>query len=126
MLRTKLALVANLVVLAAVAWGFSREYLHNNELEAQVTTLEQKGRALERDSLQLVEQQRRHDDASGIERDARLKLGLQKPGEQVVVVRSTLAAGQEHAAATAADDDAPADPIDNARGWWQRFFGTRQ
>lgn len=123
-LRAKALLAANIVILGAVAWGFRGEYLHNRDLQSQVSDLERKAAELSRDNVQLAAYGKTHDGEDTIERDARLKLGLQKPGEQVVVVRTAVRDTPAPAKPAAGDKPQETALLENARRWWKVFFGT--
>lgn len=60
------------------------------------------------------------------EQEARLKLGLKKDGEQVIVVPVTNAPTNAVAGeATPATTDATGAPLSHPARWWQYFFGSR-
>ncbi|TAK05608.1 hypothetical protein EPO33_00465 [Patescibacteria group bacterium] len=91
--------------------------LRNRSIDADLARLDAEARSLETRNVELVELLKRFETSGFLEREARLKLNLQKPGETVVVV--------ERAAATASST-ARAVPVrahhSNAERWWLFFF----
>lgn len=126
--RRKSFLALNLGVLLLIAWGFTGEYMRNKDLVNEVDTLEQRSQELTAHNLKLAELADRLSDPEMVEREARLKLNLQKPGEEVVVVRDVTPAAMAHAA------DAPeggGDPVEgpresNPRKWLRHFFNRQK
>jgi cell division protein FtsB len=121
-LRSRRILVINAGVFLLLAWGFFGEWQSNRDLGQQV-----QAKVKEADQLQLAldDSTARMDQLAGAaaaEREARLKLNLQKPDEEVYVVR-----GLEDETARVAPEKAvqaaqPATPTGNAVTWWHYFF----
>src|SRR5438132_240246 len=97
-----------------LAGALRRNYNLNrqiSDLRAETTKLTD-----ERDELQFKIQYYKTDAYK--EKEARAKLGLQAPGEQVLILPAT----PENQAATA-KHQAPTAPKSNLRQWWQFLFG---
>ena len=116
----KRVLFANLVVFALIGWGFSGEVLRNRDMQREIDRLKGEESQLVTKNGELAELSQRASSREVLEQQARLKLNLQKPGEQVVVVRP--GPGRS-------DDDpvpARASPKDEHRSnparWWHYFF----
>lgn len=111
--------VLNLVVIGLLFAGFGREYVRARDIQRDIGELQQRAQQLQAKNLELTELATALRTQSNIEREARLKLGLKKPGENVVVVRH---------------DDPGADPllmsalvpedptVANPSRWWYYFF----
>lgn len=116
-----LFLMANLAVLLVVGVATIRESYRGWTVDSEIRNLEQKAQDLEGRKSQLGELATQMQDQSFVERQARAKLGLQKPGEHVVVLEG-VAATQ-----TAWQIDVVAPPADvsntesNPRRWWRYF-----
>ncbi len=122
LLGLKRVLFANLVIFGLVGWGFSGEFMRNREMQQEMDRLQAQADAVESRNLQLSQLSRDFASEDAVEREARLKLNLRKPGEQVVVVQG--AAGHEEAApdGAAGGPSAPAPDEPNYRKWWRYFF----
>src|SRR3990167_8055961 len=78
----------NLVLAILIGGALTREYLRQRENRSDIAALRAQADALSARQLQLLELGTTLQTESAIEREARLKLGLKKPGETVVVVRA--------------------------------------
>ena len=80
-----LFLIANLAVLLVVGVSTVRESYRGWTVDHEISALESKAQALEGRKMELGQLAARMQEPSYVERQARSKLGLQKPGEKVVV-----------------------------------------
>lgn len=113
----KSVLVANAVVFGFVGWGFMGEYLRNRDLQREIDALAARSSQLQTKNVELIELGKRLETRALVEREARLKLSMRRPGEQVVVVQGGVDAKG------AKDGDAGAvGPLTNAAKWWRYFF----
>lgn len=121
LLGFKRVLVANLVIFAVVGWGFSGEYIRNREVQREVDRLKAQADELEAKNTEIADLGKRYSTNEMLEREARLKLNLRKPGEEVVVVQAgpgRADAGQPVPARAVGK----AEPPSNLGRWWQYFF----
>jgi len=116
----KRVLFANLVVFAIIGWGFSGEMLRNRDMQREIDRLKEEAAQLETKNAELAQLSDRASSRQVLEQQARLKLNLQKPGEQVVVVRP--------GPGRAEDEPVPVRPVSedepksNPGRWWHYFF----
>jgi cell division protein FtsB len=96
--RSKIFLFSVVAAVIAVGMGVGRLILENRELDAEIAKLETESEDFQTKNLELLELVRRFQTDSFLEREARLKLNLQKPGEQVIGFKR---AGDESASGTA-------------------------
>lgn len=118
----KKLLVANVIAFALVAWGFSGEYVRYRRMEGEIDRLRQEASQLEQKNSELAEIGSRLSAGTMLEREARVKLNLRRPGEEVIVIRGDVTAqpeGQDAAARAAKDAEARAP---NHVKWWRYFF----
>jgi len=87
LLEFRLFFVVNAVILVLLALSFGREFLRNMEIQHDIADLKAQATSLEAKSLEIAQLNTAFQTESYIEREARLKLGLKKPGEEVVVVQ---------------------------------------
>ena len=101
----------------AVGSGLISLSVRNRSIDADLARLGAEARSLETRNVELVELLKRFETSGFLEREARLKLNLQKPGETVVVVERT---------AASASSTARIAPVrtrhSNAERWWLYFF----
>ncbi len=127
-LRMKTVLVANLALVALVAWGFMGEYARNRALQEEIAALDARAEELRKGNDDLVRLREKLSGEGELEREARLKLNLQKPGEEVIIIRGDPTAASARRTAPSAIDtvgEAPveeAPPASNAERWWTFFF----
>lgn len=89
MLRMKSVLVLNLGALLLVGWGFAGEYMRSRGLQEEIDRLESQAEELEARNIEMARMADRFSGSAMLEREARLKLNLKRPGEEVVVIRET-------------------------------------
>lgn len=120
----KTVLLLNVGILVFVAWGFSGEYVRDRKLQEEIDSLQMVAEELERSNLELVDARRRFSGKGQLEREARLKMNLMKPGEQVVVIKDPLVSGAIEAkrSGSAPDVRDPKFRSSNIRKWMEYFF----
>lgn len=106
------------IILAAVWVGVSlaREILRNRTIDMEIKRIESEARSLEVKNLEVLDLVKQFEDADFLEKEARLKLGLQKEGEKVVVINKSGQGleidGQKNAWINTS----------NPARWWNYFF----
>lgn len=133
LIEFRLLFLVNAVVLVALAFSFGREWVRNREIQQEIARLQEQAGSLEARNLEIADLNTAFRTESFIEREARLKLGMKKPGETVVVIQGERT---QDAAGTAGTDGAgnAEDPrlllavadasgeVANPRKWWYYFF----
>ena len=121
--------VINLAVVLLLGFSFGREFLRNAEIQRDIEDLQAQAEALQTRQLEMSNLSASLQTESAIEREARLKLGLKKPGEQVVVIRpeasGSASAGLDGALAPADavfGEAEAATSLANPVKWWYYFF----
>lgn len=126
----RLLFVVNAVVILALGFSFGREWVRNREIQAEIARLQGDAQALQARNLEIADLNTAFRTESFIEREARLKLGMKKPGESVVVIRD---ASQPSVEAGLAQEGEASDPRQllasgeenvetNPSKWWTYFF----
>ncbi|MEY4722886.1 MAG: Septum formation initiator [Candidatus Parcubacteria bacterium] len=106
------------VLLAVLLYGLAGEYARGRAIQDEISRLDAQAAALSEKNAALRTTGETTSSDAMLEREARLKLGLQKPGEQVVVVRGT-------SAQPVTDDERQADASakwSNPAKWWHFFL----
>lgn len=108
-------LAVNLILFGLIAWSFSGEYMRDRDNRAIVATLQQQS-----DTMVAEINSRKAElevSSSEVETEARLKLNMRRPGEEVVVVKgSSLRVHSEGSVSAKATGGG------NASKWWKLFF----
>ncbi len=139
LLRSRLLFVGCLLALVVLGVGIGRQILRNRDLAADIASLERRARELEADHLRVSALQQALQTESYLEQESRLKLGLKKPGETVVVMRESSSApdafrpweelagdaAPPSAVSASADISAPVR-VSNPVRWWYYFFDRAQ
>lgn len=112
---SKRLLVVNLGLLALVAWSFSGEYMRDRDARSTVDSLQAQADEM-RDG---IDERTAELDVTPaeVENEARLKLNMRRPGEEVVVVKGSTLRVHSQVLSTAS-----ASRIGNAARWWKLFF----
>ncbi len=133
LIRWRFLFVVNVLILFFLGMTFGREYIRTREIQKEIERLEAEANELASRNISLSELKTAVQTESYIEREARLKLGMKKPGEEVVVIQE-IGAGIEEGeqGETTQDKTDPLglvsmkninDPqVANATKWWYYFF----
>lgn len=119
-LGRKSLLLANLALLALIGWGFTGEYLRNQDMEWEISRLSAQAEQLETRNFEVARLSRQLADPQAMEREARVNLGLQKPGESVIIVQDAPLPTPPDSTGAARPDSRPR--LSNAVRWWRYFF----
>jgi cell division protein FtsB len=111
----------NLVLASLVGAGLGREYVRQRGLRDEISRLQGEAEDLSARQLDLFALTSSLRTESFIEREARLKLGLKRPGESVVVVRDG-PIGAASGVEPPGGEDSSAVPVANPAKWWYYFF----
>ena len=138
LIHSRLLLAAGVLILAFVAFGFGRQALSNRAIGQAIADLQKQANDVSTQNAQLNNLQQALQTETYLEGEARLELGMKKPGEHVVVVEdpsapSTSIDGSDvDPTSTTSDtpitDETPPAPptISNPRRWWDYFFDRSQ
>ncbi len=111
-------LFAGLIVAALAAGiGFAREALRARQIDREIQALKDEADSLRVRNFQVSSLQASLESGEFLEREARMKLGLQRAGERVVVLRKDAPLSGK----TASQDARVAVEWSNAKKWWTYF-----
>ncbi len=119
LLARKRVLALNLAIFSLAVWGFTGEAIRNRDLRQEISGLQERADQLEKDNATLARNGARIAEGQNVESEARLKLNMMKPGEQVVVIRGEFPPAAENGETQPA---APAAPESNPVRWWRYLF----
>ena len=111
-------LVAGLAAFAVLAGGaFVRETLRARQIDREIETLRGEAERLRVRNFEISALESSLSSGEFLEREARMKLGLQKEGEQAVVVRKE----EPRIAATPGASEGEREEWSNTKKWWTYF-----
>jgi len=84
--KSKIVLSISVVVLIFFLVGLVREIISRREINKQVSSLENQIDGLKSQNSQIGELINTWQDGGRLEKEARLRLGLQKPGEKTIII----------------------------------------
>lgn len=116
-LRSRLMLAINLLLIGFVGWSLIREAGEGNRVSSQYADLEKQIASLDKKNRDYSDIISKLGTSGFVEREARIKLGYQKPGEQVLMLKD---GGSAAAPASSGSDD---PSLSNPQKWWRYFFG---
>ncbi len=79
-------MVVNLIILLFIAMSFGREFYRDYEIQSEIDALITEAEQLATHNLEVSKLNASLETETFLEEEARLKLGLSKPGERLVVV----------------------------------------
>ncbi|MEK9130825.1 MAG: hypothetical protein AAB429_01785, partial [Patescibacteria group bacterium] len=79
-------MIINMVILFFLSLSFGREWARNASIEGQIDDLKEQEEAMESRKLELLSLGQTIQSQFFLEQEGRLKYGLRKPGEELVVV----------------------------------------
>jgi cell division protein FtsB len=130
MIRWRFLIVLNIFVIVFLGISFGREIIRNHSIGSEITRLEEQADSLAAQNIEISELKIAIQTESYIEREARLKLGMKKPGETVYIIQE-----QTEDETQGQTTDNPNDPLGlviedsdeasavaNPTKWWYYFF----
>ncbi|MDP3770795.1 MAG: septum formation initiator family protein [bacterium] len=117
-LTSKVALLVGCAIVVLVVVAIVRETQRRRSIRQEIRAIEDEIARIEQQRERLTDLVEHAASPEFLEREARLRLGLQRPGETVLIVPES-AAGS---AATGEASPAPEEPSSNLRKWWRYIF----
>lgn len=102
-------------------FGFMKAFLQDYAVRKEIRSLEHEKAQLEQNKLTLLDRLQDIKSDAFVEKEARLKFGLQKPGESVILFNTAGGNGSEGEGTTSTTQTAK-NVSSNAGAWWRYFF----
>lgn len=100
-----------------------RESYREWKVDQEIRQMQAEVERLEGRKLTLAELIQRLDSPDAVDKEARTRLGLSKPGERVIILRGMdETVSWQDDAGTVAPEEAPVDTRDNPKRWLEYFF----
>ncbi|MBI5370344.1 septum formation initiator family protein [Candidatus Uhrbacteria bacterium] len=131
LVRWRYLVFINLILIGFLGFTLGREWWHARDIQREINHLQAQADTLTKRNSELAELQSAVQTQSFIEREARLKLGLKKPGEEVVVIQPRETSGTPNAEQQVDGSDplhlvipkeTSRPQVPNATKWWYYFF----
>ena len=129
MVRWRFLIVLNIFVIVFLGVSFGREIIRNHSIGSEITRLQEQADSLAAQNIEISELKTAIQTESYIEREARLKLGMKKPGETVYVIQQQQDQSQTHITDNPTDplglvltDSEETTAVANPTKWWYYFF----
>lgn len=121
-MRWPLVIVANIIILLFVGVSAGRETYRQWQVDQEIAGLKDHVAGLEGKKMQLLSTIQQMNAAETLDKEARLRLDLKKPGERVVVLRG-LGIGMDPSISDGSTADRPSSkPTSNVKKWFDYFF----
>lgn len=122
--RQRLFFLLCVVIFLFLAVSSGREFWRNRQIKKTIVSLELQAAELEARNLDIAKLNAELETESFLEREARLRLGLAKPGERVVIVEdgSTEPAVAQIGGEAFTEQDVIEGPVSNLGRWSWYFF----
>ncbi|HBO99678.1 MAG: putative membrane protein [Candidatus Uhrbacteria bacterium GW2011_GWF2_41_16] len=118
--------ILNLVVLGFLLLSFGKEFARHYTIQQEIHRLQVQAEELGAHKLEIEQLAQAMQTEAFIEREARLKLGLRKPGEEVVVIeekKETSTPGSiESPLIRDGTTPSTSTVLANLKKWWYYFF----
>lgn len=122
-LNLRSVFAVNALVLVGLFIGLGRTYWNNLHLRREIDALETQAATLESKTIEIKKLKEYLSSQEFLENEARLKLGLQKPGEEAIVVEGlsgeSVAGNNEKGVDGAGANESW---LENPKKWWGHFF----
>lgn len=116
--RARLILLVNAALLFFLALAFGREYVGNLQIRREIAELERQQQTLQGENLAAIDLIDQLSSEYYLERQAREKQGLARPGETLIIVKEDLAQPR----GTSAVENMEAPQVSNPQAWFYYFF----
>jgi len=127
LLRSKILIVAEIIVLVGFSSALAKEVIRKHQVEKEVEKLQQELSELEQKNIELDQLTEYFSSDSYKEEQARTKLGLQKPGEKIITVlgdSTEVNGAMDNENALLANNEE--NNLTNPQKWWSYFFGLNK
>ena len=128
--RTRWVYLVNILLIIVVGFSFGREMIRSRDIAKQIQSLQNQSQALQTQHLAIKDLKNAVQTESFVEREARLKLGLKKPGESLVILKNekteNVTNQQIHNESTNGEvKTLERKSLANSTKWWYYFFNKQ-
>ncbi len=119
---SKLVLIIGFFILVTVVFFLAKEFYKKRQIQNEIQKLEEEAAHINRENLEIQDKIAYLQSRDYQEREAKDKLNLQNPGENVVVIKPGVAREQDMGAENENFPQPLPPNISNPQKWWKYFF----
>lgn len=119
LLHSKTFIIFLIVILILVVIALGRESYRYFKISQEIKSLERRVEELEKSNEELSKMGEYFQSEEFLEKEARLKLNLARPGEKLIIVKMPEGLEEER------QETVIAKEISNIQRWWEYFFGKK-
>ena len=116
--KSRVIIIISVVLILFFGFGLVKEIINRYRIDAQISKLEEEIQELEGENSEIDQLITTWSESNQLEKEARLKLNLQKEGEKAVLI---LREGEDRFPEE--DFAPPEEKKSNIKKWWIYFFG---
>lgn len=121
-LAAKFFMFAGIVALITIAVFLGKEFYRKRQIQSEINNLQAEAARINRENLRIGDKITYLESRDYQQREAKDKLNLQNPNENVVVIKPGVTKGQPAANKDAPSALMPTPEISNPKKWWNYFF----
>lgn len=118
----RVLLVMGLAILALIIWAVLKETNKKNQVQSEIDKLREEAKKVEKDNSELTDKLAYFESPDFKEKEAKDKLNLQNPKENVVIIKSNLNKETGDVSNNQPDKVEVKIKISNVQKWWGYFF----
>lgn len=111
-----------IAVLALIVLAITKETSKKNQVQSEIDKLREEAKKIEKDNLELTDKLAYFESSDFQEKEAKDKLNLQSPKENVVFVKPSLTKERESIPNNQPDKIDVKIKMSNLQKWWDYFF----
>lgn len=119
---SKIIVIAALIVLIPIIIALTRETYKKNQIQKEIAGLREKAKQIDKKNADIQEQISYLGSKEYQEKEAKDKLNLQNPSENVVVIKPSIAKENQVEEKKTEDFIIEEKRVINSIKWWQYFF----
>lgn len=115
-------MVIGIIILALIILAVTRETNKKNQVQLEIDKLREEAKKIEKDNLELTDKLAYFESPDFQEKEAKDKLNLQNPKENVVIIKPSLTKETENIPNNQPDKIEVKIKMSNLQKWWDYFF----
>jgi cell division protein FtsB len=119
---SKLLLIFGFFILIGVSFFIAREYYKKSQIQKEIQKLETEAALINRENLEIQDKIAYFESRDYQEREAKDKLNLQNPGENVVVIKPGIVKEKNIEPGNENIPQPLPSETSNMKKWWKYFF----
>ena len=121
-IAAKFFIFVGIAALVATAIFLGKELYRKRQIQNEISSLQTEASRISRENLQIKDKITYLESSDYQQREAKDKLNLQGPDENVVVIKPSVAKNQPAAAENIQSAPLPVPEVPNPKKWWDYFF----